>query len=670
MSLTAEDAGTTTGGKTTPFPTECDLVMKGGITSGIVYPLAVVEISKAFRLRSIGGTSAGAIAAAAAAAAELGRQRRADGVLGASHDGFAELGALPDHLCKPSDDGKGNKLLAFFKPQAALRPLFDTLTATLATGGTVGRTWAAVATLIRHYKAAALLGALVGTLPLWLMRGDATTLASVWLAALGLVCALAAVLWFALRDVAIALPSNRFGVCSGMPDDDEKSKDECLTPWLTQYYNSLSGQKEANASAKDDMDRMKPLTFGDLKAASIDLQMMTTCLSQGRPFRLPFRDDEQVRDNNQFLYNVEEFRKLFPKEVVDWMVARERRYAGGASGAFAGVDFRGYRSLPAPDDLPVVVAVRMSLSFPILLSAIPLYSCDFHRAAEGRKAPERCWFTDGGVGSNFPIHFFDAPLPTRPTFGLDLGQVDAEADLRVVFPKDNGDARLPYWRRFASGPGFGSLAAFLGRVVSVEKEWNHEALSHMPGYRDRIGLIRLTKQEGGLNLTMPKERIAQLTEYGKQAGIEFVRRFGGSQTSHGIAPAPAMNWENHQLVRLRLFLASSSEMLGALKASVEGPALQATMQYQRFFGPGDYGPATYRFTGRSNLAVDTTTGLYATQAGLAAAEFEQLLMTAKLLADTTTVNNTSTTGTVDAARLHPGYGAPKPTPELRLRPRI
>jgi hypothetical protein len=36
--------------------------MKGGITSGVVYPLAIVEIAKAFRLRSIGGTSAGAIA--------------------------------------------------------------------------------------------------------------------------------------------------------------------------------------------------------------------------------------------------------------------------------------------------------------------------------------------------------------------------------------------------------------------------------------------------------------------------------------------------------------------------------------------------------------------------------------------------------------------------------
>nr|WDS96478.1 hypothetical protein VW1_00050 [Enterobacter sp.] len=42
------------------YPQECDLVMKGGITSGVVYPLAIVEIAKAFRLRSIGGTSAGA----------------------------------------------------------------------------------------------------------------------------------------------------------------------------------------------------------------------------------------------------------------------------------------------------------------------------------------------------------------------------------------------------------------------------------------------------------------------------------------------------------------------------------------------------------------------------------------------------------------------------------
>src|SRR4051794_873622 len=55
-------------------PLECDLVMKGGVTSGVVYPPAVLELATRFRFRSIGGASAGAIAAAATAAAELGRK--------------------------------------------------------------------------------------------------------------------------------------------------------------------------------------------------------------------------------------------------------------------------------------------------------------------------------------------------------------------------------------------------------------------------------------------------------------------------------------------------------------------------------------------------------------------------------------------------------------------
>lgn len=57
---------------------ECDIVMKGGITSGIVYPYAILEIAKANRFRSIGGSSAGAIAAAFTAAAEYARTVRGD----------------------------------------------------------------------------------------------------------------------------------------------------------------------------------------------------------------------------------------------------------------------------------------------------------------------------------------------------------------------------------------------------------------------------------------------------------------------------------------------------------------------------------------------------------------------------------------------------------------
>ena len=38
---------------------ECDMVMKGGITSGVVYPKAVSHLAKRYHFRNIGGTSAG-----------------------------------------------------------------------------------------------------------------------------------------------------------------------------------------------------------------------------------------------------------------------------------------------------------------------------------------------------------------------------------------------------------------------------------------------------------------------------------------------------------------------------------------------------------------------------------------------------------------------------------
>ena len=67
-------------------PLECDILMKGGITSGVIYPLAVCELATQYGLRSVGGSSAGAIAAAAAAAAESNPRRQA---------GFERLEKLP-----------------------------------------------------------------------------------------------------------------------------------------------------------------------------------------------------------------------------------------------------------------------------------------------------------------------------------------------------------------------------------------------------------------------------------------------------------------------------------------------------------------------------------------------------------------------------------------------
>ena len=91
----------------------CDVVMKGGITSGVVYPRAIVELAKRFQLKNIGGTSAGAIAAGVAAAAEFGRKT----------GGHARLLECSDQV--------GTILLSLFHPARRLCPLLNALLATL-----------------------------------------------------------------------------------------------------------------------------------------------------------------------------------------------------------------------------------------------------------------------------------------------------------------------------------------------------------------------------------------------------------------------------------------------------------------------------------------------------------------------------------------------------------
>ena len=88
---------------------ECDLVMRGGITSGIVYPRAIAKLAETYTFRSIGGTSAGAIAAAATAAGALGVRQGKDPFQG-------RFKGLPEELAKQID-GKTVLLRPFNRPR-------------------------------------------------------------------------------------------------------------------------------------------------------------------------------------------------------------------------------------------------------------------------------------------------------------------------------------------------------------------------------------------------------------------------------------------------------------------------------------------------------------------------------------------------------------------------
>ena len=87
----------------------CDLVMKGGVTSGLVYPRAALQLAEEYSFKCIGGTSAGAVAAAFTAAAEYNRRG----------GGFDRLNELNLELQK--DD----KLSSLFQPSNETRPALN-----------------------------------------------------------------------------------------------------------------------------------------------------------------------------------------------------------------------------------------------------------------------------------------------------------------------------------------------------------------------------------------------------------------------------------------------------------------------------------------------------------------------------------------------------------------
>lgn len=541
------------------LPTECDLVMKGGITSGIVYPRAIAEFARRFRLRSIGGASAGAIAAAAAAAAQYGRNH--------GHDRFDELERLPEWLA--GDEGSTQtRLLRLFQPQAALRPLYRWLLGGLSTT-TYSRwrtalRWAGGAALRFPFAAVvalllvlAIFGGLrwFAALPFW-------PLSNVGVVLLGVLAVFALMLGGCvgvLRALTRTVPRHFYGICDGMQHDADGAP--ALTPWLHGLLQRLAGRDGGGT----------PLTFGDLWGGAtptgrrkghpaatrsskrdIDLRVMTTALSQGRPYSLPFEPKDR------FHFDEAEFRQLFPGDVVDWMLAHPATIRDPR------MQLPTLHPLPDMEHLPILVAARMSLSFPLLICAVPLY-----RSNPVTRRIERIWFSDGGLCSNFPVHYFDAPLPSRPTFAINLtddvflprDREPAEPDDFVFVPEHNAGGQDHHVVDLEP-KGRPRLGGFIGALLETLHNWTDNTQLRVPGFRDRVAHVRLRRNEGGLNLRMQRELILQLAERGRHAAKRLVGAFfPRAEYDHDTT------WQNHRWVRFRTSFALLEEALAGVLAS-------------------------------------------------------------------------------------------------------
>jgi hypothetical protein len=639
----------------------CDVVMKGGITSGVIYPHAVCQFAKTYRFRNVGGTSAGAIAAAAAAAAEYGRASETGG--------FRRLAELPEWL------GAGTNLFDLFQPQPKTRKLYGLL----------------AAGMYKDRKKLRILRALFLGFWLWILAGAALGIAlivvaalqddrgglAVWAYVCGAVLAVIGAGLAALAGIYVnavrGLPASRFGLCSG--GGRSKTGAPALTTWLTDEIDVMAGRP---AGAGD-----PPLTFGDLwrgpnGAGSADdpvinLEMMTTNLTHGRPYRLP-------KTGRTWFFSPDQFRELFPERVVRWMEthppaapkeASDRRWT-----EFLRTALRPLMPMPDPADIPVVVGTRLSLSFPLLISAMPIWAVDWtskrnqvtrapwgrwldeHRdewdstKGDARTLPEErpaalphaeiCWFSDGGITSNFPVHFFDGPIPRWPTFALNLGPFHpdhpAQTDQceNVWLPTSNSSGLAETFTRIPAEQGRKALMGFVHGIADTLENWTDNMQTRVPGYRDRIAHIHHTDEEGGMNLNMPAPVVAALTDRGRCAAERLVERF----TRPAVGAEPS--WDNHRWVRFRSTMSLLEDMLYRIRGTYGADVIADERSYADLVGRADGDPPTsYPW------------------------EVEQALFARSATDEVLALVGRWAAGTQRLAK-----GAPRPTPELRVRPRM
>jgi hypothetical protein len=256
---------------------------------------------------------------------------------------------------------------------------------------------------IANFWLGAIGGAAPGALIAWFSYQQQLSGGS-WRVAIGaaLIGLVVGILVQLVATLLVMMPGNGYGICTGLRS--KRSQHAALTEWLHDLVQRAAGRPGGD-----------PLTFGDLdaqpEAIRVTLATITSSISLGQAQRLPF-DDSQT-----WYFRKDEMEALFTPDVVAWLLAHPHPAMGHESADVAkSVADAGLFALPARKDFPILLAARMSLSFPVLLSAVPLWKVRIDKSDTGAALvrPRRVLFTDGGNTSNFPFHFFDTLFRCAP----------------------------------------------------------------------------------------------------------------------------------------------------------------------------------------------------------------------------------------------------------------
>lgn len=577
----------------------CDLVLTGGVTSAIAYPGVIFGLGQVYRFNSIGGSSSGAGSAALAAAAEYRRRH-------GSSEGFRVMLQRTAQVADCTGGKTGLEWL--FQPEPGTRRLFRMLVKGFA--GPSNRCRLFIRGFVQAYIAPlywAVLGCVV--LPpyvVWQIGGSCGLILVAALA--GILAALVLVVRQAVRalgaDLTAAIDAD-FGLCSGMPPDGSAAHPP-ITPWLHELIQDIAGLPLDRPLTFEDLARAPGgprETLGDSSPAglvSIDLRMYAANVTTGRPQLLPLPEN----DEDVFFLRAEMLR-LFPASVVDAMcrdakpIVERLAQTLGVDNARAMVAAlrvqapmrggKGSQQPPPPEAqaflwlpskrMPVVVAARMSVSFPVLFSAVPLW-----RLNPARREMQRMLLVDGGLCANFPIHLFDSPVPAWPTFGVALHDlkrsttIDPERAHRFACVPASVEAPAP--RRLATfdqqQKPSERVLGFAEAAFGTIKDWNDALQSELPGVRERLAHLWLPDNIGGLNILMDSTQIEWLARAGGAAARKLLDRYAvpGDGTPQGTG------WQEHRWVRLNVLAASLRGFTPGVARSVQGGRYSVPLREQ------------------------------------------------------------------------------------------
>lgn len=655
-----------------PIDRYCDVVMEGGVINGVVYPGFLIELARKFNFHAIAGSSVGAIAGALAAACEYSRRFGSD-------NGFNEgLAKMPQDLAEWVVEGKLTKIQSLFQPEKEIKPLFDwavdligsrvnpanetrlrrseasvSLQQTdadlpklkIVQTPSLKRIWKSYWNFFDHFspfryasqmmtfRRLSLLALL--SIAVFLTLSLLFASAAPSLLKYGLSIGLVSFCFFVLCPVLffvdqlyclVRMPG--FGMCTGMRALGDKNAS--LVEWLHEGI-----QKAAQ------LPLHKPLTFGELWRApggpmdergnnvdkSIDLRMITTCLSQGRIYELP-----QKHSDTPIMFRLSELKAFFPPSVIDhlrrysrpidvgtnaFLKKRffERRMGNPDRNSEIGSkleicqvrlqklfdeleqpDSKDIRVLPAAD-LPIVVAARMSMSCPVLFQAIPFLGLNLDKHAEDMEVV-RLWFSDGGIGSNFPIHIFDQAIPKWPTLGLKLldeapRQNSNKQDIltflpffhylgaedNLIFPNDK-----EAWSQASKKGTWGTFIQFVLSIYTSAKDGHDQSYLRMPDVRNRVVRAYMNNRAGNaLNLKIEPDVIKWLgCKLGVEGGKNAVDAYLADLENEKYRDKVNL-WQDHRWVRMRMLIDGLRQYLSGVGQAINFNQL-----------PGSKGQATLR----------------------------------------------------------------------------